>query len=215
MLLNRSRDRPSTRSPRFRDTRRDLATRASCRFEIVRGPCQRTSIRSIADGEGRAFRATVTERDFRLGTAEPATNGATLFPRETDRKRNRGGTRKATRRGKFYIIISPNPRVVYSPPLATTRRRAFRCFDETPLDGESWRDRWYRGPGGISRTETSLVLRKARRSKRRKVGTMALRGYKPTTPCYLWAFSFDGGTNDRTAERNGLLRPVGRSVVSP
>lgn len=173
--------------------------------------------RSVAGGEGRAFQATVAGRDFRLGTAEPATNAATLFPRETDRKRNRGGTRKATRRGKFYIIISPNPRVVRSPPLATTRRRAFRYFDETLLDSESWRDRWYRGRGTISRTETSLVLRSGKRDapKQRKVGTMALRGYKPTTPCYRWAFSFDGATNDRTAQRNGLPRSAGCSVVSP
>lgn len=156
MLLNRSRDRPSTRSPRFRGTRRDLANRASCRYEIVRRPCQRTSIRGEIDRSPVAKDATVAGRDFRLGTAEPATNGATLFPRETDRKRNRGGTRKATRRGKFYIIISPKPRVVYSPPLATTRRRAFRYFDETLLDGESWRDRRYRDRGRISRKETGL-----------------------------------------------------------
>lgn len=208
-----------------RRDRRDFAARDAVSPLRDRPPAgangRRSVARSIAIGRRwrrtRVPSGTVIGRDFRLGTAEPATNGATLFPRETDRKRNRGGTRKATRRGKFYIIISPNRRVVRSPPPATRRRRAFRYFDETLLDGESRRDRRYRGRGRISRTETSLVLRsgKRRRWKQRKVGTMALRGYKPATPCYRWAFSFDGPTNDRTAERNGLPRSAGRSVVSP
>lgn len=54
----------------------------------------------------------------RLGTAglRPA---ETLFPREVDRKRNRGGTREATRCGKFYIIITPIPDLDPDPDFDT------------------------------------------------------------------------------------------------
>ena len=45
---------------------------------------------------------------------------------------------------------------------------------------------------------------------------MALKSYKRTTPCYQWAFSFDGATNDRgTVEHNGLPRSAGRCFAPP
>lgn len=137
-----------------------------------------------------------------------------MFPRETDRKRNRGGTRKATRRGKFYIIISPG--LLYwtaarGDNLAASISIFFEYFGEDPIYGDrekvkKTRERKLaRGTGNGS----SSVLR--RRTKRKGVrvchssvvGMMALEGYKRTTPCYRWAFSFDGGTNDRTGGYNG------------
>lgn len=74
-----------------------------------------------------------------VGNVCAATSGATLFPRETDRKRNRGGTRKATRRGKFYIIISPG--LLYWT--TDSRRQSggehfdiFEYFGEDPIYGD-------------------------------------------------------------------------------
>lgn len=139
-----------------------------------------------------------------------------MFPRETDRKRNRGGTRKATRRGKFYIIISPG--LVYrtgprGDNLAASISIFFEYFGEEPEcipvmggegKGEKTRERKLARENEMANGSSSVPRREGVRvCHSLVVGMMALEGYKRTTPCYRWAFSFDGGTNDRTGGYNG------------
>lgn len=91
-----------------------------------------------------------------------------MFPRETDRKRNRGGTRKATRRGKFYIIISPG--LLYwtaarGDNLAASISIFFEYFGEDPIYGdrekvkkrakESWQEERAMDPRVFSEEERS------------------------------------------------------------